>query len=70
MRWFKKKKGDVRIGDVRIKEKFLFLPCRIGNEVRWLERAKIYQEVKEGYALGPYLSGPYLYWDNVKFIDD
>ena len=41
MRWFKKKKGDVRI-----KEKFLFLPCRIGNEVRWLERAKIYQEVK------------------------
>ena len=60
MKWFKKKKGDVRI-----KEKFLFLPCRIGNEVRWLERAKIYQEVKEGYA-----SGPYLYWADIKFIND
>ena len=63
MRWFKKKKGDVRI-----KEKFLFLPCRIGNEVRWLERAKIYQEVKEGFT--PPDTGPYLYWDNIKFIDD
>jgi hypothetical protein len=30
-------------GDERIIEKFLFLPFKIGNEMRWLENVKIRQ---------------------------
>lgn len=33
-----------KIGERRTIEKFLFFPTRIGNDLRWLEKAKILQE--------------------------
>ena len=48
-------------GDERIVTKFLFLPKRIGEDTRWLEWAKIRQEVIVGMG--------YLTTRDVEFID-
>lgn len=36
-----------KIGDTKIKERFLFSQLQIGNEIRWLERAYWEEECKE-----------------------
>lgn len=36
-------------GQVRILDKFLLLPKRIGDETRWLERAKIKQTLHRAF---------------------
>lgn len=41
MRWYKKKEPEA--GDYRTIETFLLLPREIGDEGRWLEKAKIVQ---------------------------
>jgi len=48
-------------GDERVVTKFLFLPKRIGEDTRWLEWAKIRQEVIVGMG--------YLTTRDVEFID-
>lgn len=40
---------DPKGGDTREQEKFLLLPKRIWNEVRWLEVAR-WREVYDGYS--------------------
>ncbi len=66
MRWYKTK-----IGETRIKKKFLLVPRRINNETRWLEFATIEQErvqmVRLSENLIPY---PHPAWRNVRFIDE
>lgn len=57
MRWTKHKPED---GDTRIKTKFAFLPIKIGDEVRWLEKVTVKQEYREGYDLS--------YWADIEFI--
>jgi len=44
MRWTHK---FYETGDRRLKEKFLFFPKRIGEDVRWLEFA-VWEDVYEG----------------------
>ncbi len=59
------------LGDVREVKKFLLFPYRLGNETRWLEKAKILQECKwletEPQEFSGY-SYSYLGWEDVKFI--
>lgn len=43
MKWKIKESKLPEFGDERIVEKFLILPKRIGDEIRWLEIVKIYQ---------------------------
>lgn len=43
MKWIIKNKQIPSLNDVRRKSMFLFLPKRIGNEIRWLEVASIGQ---------------------------
>ena len=51
MRW-KSNRQKARVGLERVKEKFLFLPCKIGKDVRWLENAKIRQRFMDSYHSG------------------
>lgn len=64
MRW---KKEQYDFLDTRIKEHFLFLPKRIGNEYRWLERAKYeerYEYVSDSSGFSP------LKWVGKEWIDE
>lgn len=64
MRW---KTGQYDFLDTRIKEHFLFLPKRIGNECRWLERAKYkqrYEYISDGSGLS------LLEWVDTEWIDE
>lgn len=50
MKWRTKKS---KFGNERIREKFLWLPKSIDNEVRWLEKAKfkeVYKRQDIGYG--------------------
>ena len=38
MKW--KSKKELCVGEERIKSKFLMLPKKIGEDVRWLEKAR------------------------------
>ena len=54
-------------GDERVVTKFLFLPKRIGEDVRWLERVKIRQQSYKG--LGDW-GLPQLEWEDLEFVDE
>lgn len=60
MRWQKRFKFTPHIGDKKTIKKFLFLPVRINDEIRWLETATIEYEYCNvetiGDELGPYYS--------------
>lgn len=63
MRW---KKEQYDFLDTRIKEHFLFLPKRIGNEYRWLEKGKYkqcYEEWWDGICC-------YTRWIDKEWIDE
>src|SRR3990170_2731997 len=60
MRWKMKPKPEV--GNERIVGLFLFWPTRIGNEVRWLEWATIYQEY---YCRKTVLGATEWGWENI-----
>jgi len=62
---FKLKQQPV-VGDTRTISKFAFLPIRIENEIRWLERVKI----KQQYVLGSIKFSAYDYWRNIEFISN
>lgn len=64
MRW---KKEQYDFTDTRIKEHFLFLPKRIGNECRWLERAK-YKQIYEYNRAGD--GSLFLMWADKEWIDE
>ena len=53
-----------KAGDMRIITRFLFLPKRIRNEVRWLETVKIKQvaECYQGCSI--------VFWNDVQWEDD
>lgn len=55
MRWYKKRKADIRY-----RRRFALFPCRIGNEVRWLEM--IYLKQSRWYDWDE--KG----WENIKFL--
>jgi len=58
-----------RLGEQRVIEKFLWLPVQIGDDIRWLERVRIVQEVIEVDVGGSMEWGNYAYkWLNVKFV--
>ena len=59
MRW--KINPIPRNGFIREKEKFLFLPLALGNEVRWLEYAKI----KQVYVITEESSS----WEDISFVN-
>lgn len=49
MRWYKKPAGW-KDGARRSRGKFLFLPLRIGTEVRWLEKVFIQEKAVSVYS--------------------
>lgn len=69
MRWSAKKKPEQY--DIRIVERFLFLPKKLKYknklEVRWLEKVKIRQQYK--YYTGGLLEGIIPEWTDLEFID-
>lgn len=60
MKWYKSNRPNP--GDTRVINKFLLFPCRIGKQIRWLERADICQMYVSG------LGG--CSWENVHFVYD
>lgn len=52
-----------KTNDTRIINKFLFIPLKLNNEIRWLERAKILQK----FSMETWASAGE--WENQKFID-
>lgn len=68
MRWKTKPKNN-KVGEKRVLEAFLFIPVKIGNEWRWLETAKIEQELKESYVYDYSMVHREKYWEDIKFID-
>ena len=74
MKWKIKESKLPEFGDERIVEKFLILPKRISDEIRWLEIVKIYQVytskiVRDEDEFGWDYKKVY-YWEDVKFIDE
>lgn len=74
MKWQIKQKIEPKFGDERIVEKFLILPKRIGDEIRWLEIVKIHQVytskiVKDVDEFG-WGNKKVYYWSDIKFIDN
>ena len=67
MRWKAKPKN--KVGDKRIIEQFLLIPIKISDEWRWLEKAKIEQELKETYVYDYNMIHRDRFWDDIKFID-
>lgn len=58
-----------KVGDIRYVRRFLFLPTRIGDEVRWLGLEEIKQEAYRGACSmpeGP--SRPCIKWRNVGWV--
>lgn len=51
MKWFGRVK--LRVGDTRIKRKFLWLPTCFGGQWRWLEFVKMRQIVRSLHSLAP-----------------
>ncbi len=47
MRWFKGSAENTAAETTRIVEKFLWWPLSIGGEVRWLEKAKWWEECEQ-----------------------
>ena len=45
--YFNKKEYD--LGETRMVSRFLLFPKRIGNEMRWLERAEIVKVMRNSY---------------------
>jgi hypothetical protein len=58
MIWNKNKQGDTRV----IK-KFLWLPLKIGYEIRWLETVLLLQEFKECTFIRNH-------WETLQFMDN
>ena len=67
MRWEITKKNEPKEGDKRIISEFLIFPLTLGNEKRWLEKAKIEQIYT--YNGSMYVQDTYYSWDYVRFID-
>lgn len=70
MRWGKEQK----VGDIRHRDGFLWLPKRIGDEWRWLEWAAWKEEFVEGFDLSPGASEfasltECVYWRRTEWID-
>lgn len=59
MRWIKPK-----IGTTRVITKFLWFPCKIDEETRWLERTTIIQKYCNWWDTNKYK------WVNERFLDD
>lgn len=68
MRFKVKEKRLYVIGDQRIIKKFLWLPKAIGNEVRWLEKVKIKQELRQYVILDEHFH-PSNRWEDLEFIE-
>jgi hypothetical protein len=74
MKWKKHSYTESDLGKHRVVTKFLFFPLHLGEEVRWLEKAKILQEFKEDRTAMPIdkpgvLSFYPMEWINIKFVD-
>jgi hypothetical protein len=70
MRWTKSPKLPPTVGEKRIVNRFLFIPIRIGNQVRWLEGAVLREECYLGHCSLP--EGPMWRckkWRPIAFID-
>lgn len=67
MRWKAKPKN--KVGDKRIIEQFLLFPVKIDDEFRWLEKAKIEQELKETYVYDYDMIHRDTFWEDIRFID-
>jgi len=59
-----------KIGDKRIRTKFLLFPRIINGEFRWLEFANIKQELKAWKAMVPETSGIDVKgWRNIEWVN-
>ncbi len=65
MRYTSSKKIYPKVGDKRLKYKFLWFPLAIGKETRWLEKVIIQQEYSYDGTFECYGQ----YWENVAFVD-
>lgn len=54
MRWKKRNKENPKVGDIRIKELFAFLPILIDDEYVWFEKYISKQEYQENIDLKEY----------------
>lgn len=58
------------MGDIRVKDKFLFFPTRIGREWRWLEYVCIEQMLQsETYIDDSNTLHEDTTWVNLRFLD-
>ena len=65
MRW--KSWFPASIGEKRVKTWFAWLPVKINNDCRWLERVSVEFELKMALATR---YDRYPYWDKVRFVDN
>jgi hypothetical protein len=55
-------------GDKRVKEFFTWLPYKVGNEVRWMEKVRILQEYRLTRAMNTKLVIN-VAWVSIRFIE-
>jgi len=65
-----KLKPKPKVGEIREKTKFLWWPVKIGNEIRWLEFARIKQQYKTKNVYCAECEGPIdiYWWGNLEFL--
>jgi len=62
------KTESVEVGQLRVKNCFLWLPKKINNEIRWLEKASIKQISKKMDVGGSCEWGKYeIVWEDLEF---
>ena len=71
MRW-NTAKNEPKVGDTKIKVKFLWWPVWLGDEVRWAERAAIEYEWRERNVCNPGSKRgmDIVEWVKVRFVDE
>ena len=67
--YFNKKEYD--LGETRMVSRFLLFPKRIGNEMRWLERARIIKRKRSSYTYDEVCGPMEVYeWEDYAWVKD
>ena len=67
MKFIFKNKSKPKIGDIRIKTTFLFLPLTLNGITIWLEKVQIEQQFVEASNI---CDGSISYWQYIRFINN
>lgn len=68
MRW--KHVSNPSQGDVKIKSWFAFLPVKIGDDYRWLERVTVEYHFRPPHFSFDRIPDNNCYWFKDRFVDD